>query len=93
MNSKMTGIPKGRLMKKIQCQESWSVTRPPQGGPDDRGEPEHRAQNSLVLPPVFRGEQVCDGDEGAGQHDPAADPLQPPKYDQLGHGLADARQD
>jgi hypothetical protein len=59
-----------------------------EGRPHERGQPEHRAEETLVLAALGRREEVSDDGQGDGEKGARADPLDAAEQDQLPHCLA-----
>ena len=51
----MPTIPTGTLMKKIQCQLAWSLSRPPTSGPIASASAETPAQIPIAVPRCLGG--------------------------------------
>ena len=65
----------GRLMKKIACQPTCSVRKPPTTGPIESARAETPAQVPIALPRSCGGEGVGDDREGRRHHQRGADAL------------------
>ena len=63
-----------------------------EGGPDDERDPEHGAEQALVLAALGRREQVADDRERDREERAGADALDAPEQDELAHVLAQAGQ-
>ena len=77
--------PTGRFTKKTQCQLIWSVRKPPEGRPDDRRQPEHAAEEPLVLAALGGREQVADDGQRDREYGTGAEALEAAEEDELEH--------